>query len=270
MLDRPRKPKPPPSIFEELLNKVRIRVPIGGVILGGIEAVIWEGWPNELGSGELPPEMRTKPGGQPPQPPKPPLPSMTQPLPDKPKKPTPVPLPRPVLELPRPPPPGALEREPYTPEVPRSVPTPTPVPLPQPEKQTRKQTRPQPSPQPWWLRLPIPRPILRARARPKPLPFVNPSASPLPVASPAPSPAPLPFAPPQLQPPLPGGGSFEQPQGLTRSEPRPLSLTEPPIERDDCKCETRRRPKRPSNKIASVTPFRRRMSQNSLDNLRRG
>lgn len=44
-------------------------------------------------------------------------------------------------------------------------------------------------------------------------------------------------------------------------------LESPP---DNCRCVTRRRPKRPSSKVPQVRSYTRRMSQNSLDNLKRG
>jgi hypothetical protein len=50
-----------------------------------------------------------------------------------------------------------------------------------------------------------------------------------------------------------------------------LTLPQPAPKRErDCDCEPRRRRKRPSSKIANVRPYSRRMSQYSLDNLRKG
>lgn len=98
-------------------------------------------------------------------------------------------------------------------------------------------------------------------------PFVpispQPGPNPLPFPTPSPSPTPqTPFTPT----PTPSPSSPTAP--LT-----PFSLTQlqfAGLGQDPCQCETTRRPKRPSDTIAKVTPYPRRMSQNSLDNLRRG
>lgn len=72
---------------------------------------------------------------------------------------------------------------------------------------------------------------------------------------------------PALGPPLPGVST----DAPTLAAPLPLTATndavlQPP--RDQCRCE--RPTPRPSNKVPTVKSYKRRMSQNSLDNLRRG
>jgi len=63
---------------------------------------------------------------------------------------------------------------------------------------------------------------------------------------------------------------FVNPVPLTPVEPAalPFAQPQPQTQRDDCECEDpERKRKRPSNVIARVKGFARRMSQNSLDNL---
>lgn len=85
------------------------------------------------------------------------------------------------------------------------------------------------------------------------------SVAPQPLAQPLPN---LPGAPP-----LPGVST----DAPTLAAPLPLTATndavlQPP--RDQCRCE--RPTPRPSDKVPTVRSYKRRMSQNSLDNLRRG
>lgn len=121
---------------------------------------------------------------------------------------------------------------------------------------------------PWTLGLPLPQ---FADFGSAPLGFAGPAAS---------SPVPLPFSPPLAQPlpePQPQPPSPSWPGGPdasvdTSARPLPQPLTS--FQRDmlqssrDCTCE--RPPPRPSDKVPTVRSYRRRMSQNSLDNLQRG
>ena len=61
---------------------------------------------------------------------------------------------------------------------------------------------------------------------------------------------------------------------LTPINPEVLAFSQPLPEarrqRDECECpEPERKEKRPSRVVATIKSFARRMSQNSLDNLRR-
>ena len=58
---------------------------------------------------------------------------------------------------------------------------------------------------------------------------------------------------------------------LTRSNALPLSSAQPQSRTEECKCEDEEeegKEPRPSNVVATVRGFRRRMSLNSLENLR--
>lgn len=140
-------------------------------------------------------------------------------------------------------------------------------------RKERPPRAPQPQTPPMGTPAPIPRPIPR-RFR---WPFVVPIISPLSPFT-LPTPAPQPFAPPS-SPPTPGAPppSFTPPQPFAPPTPAPSPAPQPlpfsPGSPENCRCDEpgeRRRRKRPSDVIANVTPFPRRMSQNSLDNLRRG
>lgn len=66
-----------------------------------------------------------------------------------------------------------------------------------------------------------------------------------------------------------------EPEASARPAPRARPLPElaplPSAPSSDCPpCKTRRRPRRPSDKVPTVRAYKRRMSQNSLDNLKRG
>jgi hypothetical protein len=81
---------------------------------------------------------------------------------------------------------------------------------------------------------------------------------------PAPQPAPSENFPTHYDP-LPAPAPQPSPS------PLPQPLTSSSASSSNCPpCTTRRRPKRPSDKVPNVKPYKRRMSLNSLDNLRRG
>jgi len=75
----------------------------------------------------------------------------------------------------------------------------------------------------------------------------------------------VPSIPNPFAPPLPAPQPLAPP--LTLLNPAPLPFAEEELDR--CR-EAAKRRARPSNKIAAVKPYQRRMSQNSIDNLRRG
>jgi len=255
--------RPPKSDFEKLLEReYRPRAStlergLRGVsraarVFGPIGAVIGVMTPSELGSGELSPEQRRK--------------IQTKTQPQRKTKPAPAPPPpmlppKPVLELPR------LPR-PTPPSVPRPVPGPIAFPDPQ-------------------IRIPKPTAPSRARAPKRP-----------PKAKPAPKPRPIPRrAPtaierlwrefgPRLRRAADAVESERQLEPIlelaTPSASSPVPLPVPDLTtaiqtsaesaRDRCRCDdgSEGRPPRPSNKIAAITAYKRRMSQNSLDNLRKG
>ncbi|MNC95229.1 hypothetical protein D3C83_122990 [compost metagenome] len=66
------------------------------------------------------------------------------------------------------------------------------------------------------------------------------------------------------------------PNPLTPINTAPLPFANPlprlnlDPDEDECECDDEKREPNPSNVVAGVQPFMRRMSQNSLDNLLRG
>lgn len=90
-----------------------------------------------------------------------------------------------------------------------------------------------------------------------PQPLISPNP---PVAPPAGAPA---ASPPRTAEPAPIPRPIPRLQPLTATND---AVLQPP--RDRCRCE--RPTPRPSNKVPTVKSYKRRMSQNSLDNLRRG
>ncbi len=132
---------------------------------------------------------------------------------------------------------------------------------------------------PWGLLGPVLRPILRGRPAPRPSSFFSPpSPLTLPTPSPTTTTTPRPLVPtdPLTPPRIPGVDPLTP--RLTSLNPLPLPsgqgflAPQTPTDQDECrKCEERKKQRRrPSNVIADVGKFKRRMSQNSLDNLKRG
>jgi len=80
----------------------------------------------------------------------------------------------------------------------------------------------------------------------------------------------LPVPQPQPQPqPQPSPQPSPSPSPLTRANLNPLSLAQ--TQADECECrDPDEREPNPSNVVAQVKNFARRMSQNSIDNLRKG
>lgn len=227
-------------------------------------------------------------------------PSIPLPTPDE-RAPYPVRTPpRPPIELPPMAEPGVpVENVPERITAPRTIEIPPPeieieqLPLPGRTPPERRMAPPRPAPVPRRRPAPITkkqifgqlsgplasilRPILR-RDRRQSLPISQPFSSPL-----------------ELQPELalptvpPPTDRFGDPVGLdkfgdvipdldlTRDNATQLGfaqLTQAQPKEDECVCEETPEEKeanrRPSNKVAAVKPFQRRMSQNSLDNLRKG
>jgi hypothetical protein len=207
------------------------------------------------------PPIRKVPPGQP---------DWTSPFPPSPRKlppprpaPSKQPLPSPPLEVPRPAPKQPVPKTP-APRLPR-IPIPGfPSPAPGPSRAPAPKRRPIPRP----ARLPLP-------GFPVPIPSspsTQPRTFPWPRIEPSISPLPLPSAPPQtvtspLPSPSPSPTPFPSP--LTRFNADPLPFLNPKRarerDRDRCKEPT----PNPSNVIAKVKAYGRRMSKNSLDNLRR-
>lgn len=204
--------------------------------------------------------------------PAPGVPDWTSPYPEI-KTPPPVKLPRPTTQ---PLPPPLKIPAPTTPPPSSPVPPARPdIRLPQPGVPLPVPTSPQKRPQPARRAMPrpMPRPArLPAPGFPVPLPrspstqprrFLWPDVTPSPLL-PQPSPAPAPSPAPSTPAPTP----------LTPLNVDPLQFAQnpqpqPARERDRCE-EARERRRRPSSIVAKVKAYGRRMSQNSLDNLRRG
>lgn len=254
---------------------------LGKVVLGPIGA-IWDILtPSELGSGELPPRPKSTP-----IPPRRPIPSpIFDPLPRVPR-PTSSPQPRPPPLAPPAtlPPPGNVAVPLPTPQLPPitvAPPSPVPIPAPNPVK------NPVQSPRPPRLG-PILPPILRRFRRPKPqlpknLSNPTPTPTPLPFAPPLPMPTPTTLAPPDpLSPPrgAPTSDPLTPPRDLTGPNATPLPFASPlqfanaPQDQDECrKCEEQKKKRRQngfSGIVAQVHQFRRRMSKNSIANLKKG
>jgi hypothetical protein len=106
-----------------------------------------------------------------------------------------------------------------------------------------------------------PRPLV---SQTPPLSLFSPEASADTSSRPAPQPAPSENFPTHYDP-------LPTPAPLPSPSPLPQTLTSSSPSSSNCPpCTTRRRPKRPSDKVPNVKPYKRRMSLNSLDNLRRG
>lgn len=246
----------------------------------------------------LPPPIRKLPPGQPdwtspfpvikvpapvklPRPQSVPMP-MPLPRPNVPAPPpsSPPPPPRPDIVIPRIPRPSAPNTFPGVPGVAPPGPKTSPrAPQTAPPGRKRPGTSPRPrrapAPKPGVLprlfpfpgipRWPKPRVQTSSPLRFQPLP--QPSPSPAPFATPVPIPSPLPSPSPSPAP---------SPSPLTRVNPQVLSFAQPQpqprTQRDECECPEpdEEREKRPSNVVARIKGFARRMSQNSLDNLRKG
>jgi len=247
------RPSPPPRPIDVPVPAL----PGIGAVLGGIIAVIWEGWPNALGSGELPPDMpRTPPPTRPPDVPKLPQPSqdvVLQPI-GWPSTVTPrAPVPK-VPEIPAPRPPELPAPEPG----PDVSPMPRPAPQPQPAPQ-----RNFPSPFAWPSVIPSPRPRRAPRLQPFADPLPKPDLSPKRFLDPNPNPWETPSSPP-----LPNPLTPLNPDPLFSPQPQPMA----DLDEDECNCDDGKKGKkrRPSDVIATVRSSRRRMSENSLENLRKG
>jgi len=109
--------------------------------------------------------------------------------------------------------------------------------------------------------MPLPAPVYAPVAAPSTLPDLSPLPAPAVVDSP--------------ERVVDSPGSDPTPQfddsPVPLPELAPLSFSSPSSPSNDCECPPgRKRPKRPSNVIARVTEYARRLSQNSLDNLKRG
>lgn len=199
------------------------------------------------------------------------VPDWTSPFPPSPRKlppprpaPSKQPLPVPPVTIPRtapktPPPKTPAPTVPRMP-IPGFPPAPgspgSPAPMPRPIPRGR------PAPQPVPRVFPVPLPLPRSSPDPRRFSVPLPQPLPEPAPSPAPAPNPLPFANPLPSP---------APAPLTRFnlDPLPFLNPQPDSERDRCEDERERR-RKPSNVIARVKAYSRRMSQWSLDNLRRG
>jgi hypothetical protein len=192
----------------------------------------------------------------------PPQPIRTLPT-DPPRR---IDLPRPpAVDVPRAPVPSSPPGGPGSFPLPKiGIPTPVPVPpqipIPGPKigpvKSPRRRLLPLPRTLPWPF-------SPSRRAQPSPLPRLVPDTSPIPQPRPAIEPLPFLGDPIRATPP---------PEPLTRLNIDPLPFLDPQPDDDACReCEEDRdRRRRPSNVVAAIKSFRRRMSQNSLDNLRSG
>jgi hypothetical protein len=219
----------------------------------------------------------------------PPLPDPNMiplPLPEE-MNPNPPPLPPRVIEFPEAPPLEAIPQpqipapqiepwpvspgaEPDTPPIPRAPPAPSPAPpSTAPAPQPGQIQVPQMTPWEQFIALPF---FRRQRSDPRPSPLqewirardVPPPAigEQLPVAQPAIA---QPIVPSVPQPTLP-----DLLPDLTPINATPLSFAQPGTRTDECRCEDEEKEERelrPSNVIAEVRSFRRRMSLNSLENL---
>jgi hypothetical protein len=236
---------------------------LGRRLLGPIGIIIDLAIPSPLGSGEVPPGVQPLP--QPSRPAPTPTPTRTEPTP------TPGPI-----EIPTPTPTPARS-------TPKPVQTPGPVtPIPTPSSPSSTPSSP-PARSPVRVRKPAPVRSTPPFGWPFPIPTGtpprlqpgDPTSRVRPIDRPAPG-----RAPPRAQPsdpaadPLPRFGNplpFGSP--LTPLSPPALQSSRTRTrKRDNCKkCEDEREQRRrPSNVIAQVQKYDRRMSQNSLDNLNRG
>jgi len=283
LLKKPLRPRriPRGGSFEDLLEgeyRPRERPPsieraMRGVsratrVFGPIGAIIGLGFPSELGSGEVAPEelrkrvekttprTKTKAQRSPPDVP---------PLPPKPDRPTPVPVPRPpAIPSPDPArPPDGISPGPVV-----EVPEVRPEPVKRPESAPSPVSR---TPRPATRKAPTtdPEPILRELARlfrrrlPRNLPRNLTDQFRRLAPELAPQPEPEITNTPE---------NDKQPQPAPSPDLTPINAPSAKSPPNDCRCDDGRKGKRrrPSNVIADVKVFKRRMSQNSLDNLRRG
>lgn len=188
---------------------------------------------------------------------RPPLPSIVieDPAPrTRPADPVRQPLPqRPPLEIPSPPLPVPLPRERPVINVPKTAPSPASIPIPRPIP--RRVAAPQ-------RRILPPFPLVNQPARAPRLQFALPTPRPAPPAA-APAPIAQPVPVPQPVPLTPDNAS------VLRFAQQPEARTPRERERDRCE-EEREQRRRPSGVIAAVKSYRRRMSEWSLENLKRG
>ena len=181
-----------------------------------------------------------------------------------------APLPRypDPIKLPVPEYPEAQPQPIFRPEIPQIQPEPPPsVPIPRaPSAPNVPRTSPIQKPAPQRRRFPWPLTWPFIVPRPSPSPFIQPQpfVQPQPQPQPEPLPVPEPAAPPRPQP-------QPEPERLTEPQPGllPLPQAQPQPQPDDCECPPRN-PRQLSDKVASVTPYRRRMSVYSLANLWKG
>jgi hypothetical protein len=234
---------------------------------------------------------RTRPTPERPLPPLPPIyppsPRPPQRIPTLPRPPVLEPLPpRPLPTSPRPP--GDFPTFPVPPSPRPPFPRPGPPPIPEPVKTPERRDRPTPLPSPSPPRpaptpSPRPRPGRRFRLLPWPLvlPGSRPGVSPIPrglplpltdpqpIVQPLPQPQPVADPVPLPAPPLPGLQPQPSPLTLLNTDALPFPQPQLDPEEDECDAceEARERRREPSNIVATVKAFRRRMSQRSLDNL---
>jgi len=199
----------------------------------------------------------------------PPVPQ-PQPVPsargERPQSPGLPPVPRPMAppDVPREPPQPQTERA----RVPTPLPPLPPLPIPRLPAPIPRSRRP------WWELVieVLPRffgdqqPWVTSTFVPQPLPFAPSLTTP-------PQPTPLPFTPtiasetpPVLPEPSPSAATSPALSPLTAFNTSPLGFSSS----NDCDCSRRDNPPLPSDTIADMKPFKRRMSQYSLNNLRRG
>ena len=198
------------------------------------------------------------------------LPPLPQPIPIP--QPRPIELPEPELEpLPLPMPSPSPVRIPSPARIPAPLPAPSPSPAPIPRPIPRGRPARRPATFPLGIPFPLPnrstpwpRPAFPVRT---PLPSLSP---PLPLPSPGPAPSPAPPspapAPSPIATPLSSLPQVATPFGFLTADNAPGVRSR---QRDKCE-EERAQRRRPSNKVVKVKTYNRRMSQHSLDNLRRG
>jgi len=242
-------------------------VPLPGAILGDIFGIIRD---RELRERQEREAVRPGPGGY-----RPPVP---QPQPERaargaPPRPDMPPLPpgMPPPSVPREPPQPVAKRDTAPPPLPQPVPAPIPR-LPAPIPRMPRLDWPQIGVNiarfffrrndPWPTHLsdfgPLPLTSAPPSTMPEPFPLV-------PSTVPQPSPAPQPFVPSLPEPPT-SSQTSPAPSPLTAFNPGPLRFASS----TDCDCRETDNPPLPSDTIADMKPFKRRMSQYSLNNLKRG
>lgn len=292
---RPR--RPPPSDFEELLQRQRSPLPVPRQRPG--EVFDWKrAKVSRVGSGVvlLPDVLReavkVMTRGQGERPVIRPLPLPTPEPPPKPPRPTRVARPPPAPPPP-PVPPIVVERVPPHADLPApppiaspgpfKTPVPTPIPLPSPSStpiprraptSKRRVSAPTKRRFPWPI-LPI---ATKRSTSPMPLDALRlvettrsrlPSTLSQPLPSPTPSPTPISPTPLPTPSPQPSPSQSPTPSELTAVTRGGVGSLPPDDECRRCERERERR-RRPSRVVATVKQFSRRMSQWSLDNLKRG